>query len=116
MYLQSGSSHCTADYHLQTTDTWHHSSGLTVTANLNTGAKVNIPVQSSQYPGTYAKTGEFLYLISRQALVNELAVLAQYGHNEFAVTPSVSFTGAPSLDFSWSIVVQATNNIYIPSM
>ncbi|WP_088225406.1 hypothetical protein [Desulfosporosinus sp. FKB] len=119
MYLMDSVSFATAQYYLQTDDTYHHSEYLgSLTPNLNNGASKKIYLISSSYPGTYAKTGSVYYDISKQAQVPELAVLAKYGHTQIAINPTVAFStsGALGITFSYGVAEMGTNNVHITTM
>ncbi|MDI6915825.1 MAG: hypothetical protein QMC95_16680 [Desulfitobacteriaceae bacterium] len=118
MYYQSNNSYAVANYYSQGIPyTYDNSVTLTVQPNLNTGASVQIPLAQWKMNGnTFAKSGQWGYQISRQALVNELAVKVQYGHNQWSLSPSVQFSPAPSLTFSSGINIEATNDVYIQYM
>jgi len=115
MYVQSGSqTFGKANYYYIDYGTFKKTNSISVTPNLNVGASIKIPMALWETDGNaWAKTGEFGYKITRQSLVEELSVHTDYGHNEWTVSPTVTFGPFPGLTFSYSVFSQATNDVYI---
>jgi len=119
LYAETSSSYTYGkyDYYDEWTDTYDRTIRPSVSPCLNTGIsmKVDMGFHNNDIGGLYAKKGSLGYKMSRQALVEQISIEAKYGHQQWVVSPSVSF-GLPSsisISFNSTCNEEATNYKYV---
>lgn len=102
--------YCSVNYYMPGNRAYYNSYTYNVIADTNNGAHVKFPLNVGP---AYALSGYMQTYITKQAAVQEIAVLSKYGHSTISVSPTVSFTSAPTIGFSTTMTNAGEDSMYI---
>jgi len=117
MYLDTNKSNSFAvvNYISEITGEWVSSNNPSVTPELNKGAYIKFSMtKPAGLTMSYAQNGRFFYRLTKKDRVKEVAVQPTYGHTVVKIgSPSVSFPLGVGVSFSWQVVEEASNYLYV---